>query len=337
MIERFRSATAEIIYNPGAGNNSQKAKLVIEAEQRLREHGISVKRRRTERPGHATELARDAAGRGVSVVFAMGGDGTLNEVGKGLLYSNTVLGVLPQGTVNVFAKETGIPKDPKKAVDIQLAGDIHTMDAARFRFKDGPSHDMFLMGGIGYDGLVFNSVQQTGKRRKKSGQRVYLWQAIKQLRNADTPPARLIADGQEIKIKNLSQMWINNTQNVATLRLRPDTRADDGKFGVTIFDGKHSGPKRNILSLAKNLALKFLGRRGPSSSERQIQASKLLLTLERPLFAEVDGEPIGSGKEIEIVVLKDALKVLAPRDTEIFSKGGFPTTRMQRANLALAA
>lgn len=339
MVEHVRPRTAEIIYNPGAGASRKKAQLVMGAEQHLRERGWIVHRRRTERPRHATELARDAANRGVDVVFAMGGDGTVNEVAKGLIYSKTALGVLPQGTVNVFAREAGIPKNPPKAIDMLLDGQIHTMDAARLQFLDGKksSHEFFLMAGIGYDGLVFNAVQKPGRKRKKSGQGVYFREAIKQLGNADTPSAKLVVDGKEIAINHFSQMWINNTQNVAFLNLREDARADDGKLAVTVFDGRHKGPKRNILSLGKDLVLKLMGRRRPAKQERQIQAEKLSLKLDKPLFAEIDGEPIGSGKEIEIVVLKNALNVLTPKATDFFVNFGSSAGLMPRRQLGLAA
>ena len=317
---------ADIIYNPGAGKKRKKTRLVKEAADRLLERGWMVRMHQTERPGHATELARNATLQGVDVVFAMGGDGTSNEVAIGLLGSKTALGVLPQGTVNVFARETGIPKKPADAIDALLDGELHTMDAARLRFLDGSdtNHTFFFMAGVGYDGLVFNSVQKPGKRRKKSGRLLYYWEAFKQLKNADTPSATIIVDEQEFTTEHFSQMWVNNTQNVENIRLRDDSIPDDGQFAVTVFEGKHSSAKQNILSLGKDMMFKMMGRRRQSDQEVRLQGERLHLKLERPLFAEIDGEPIGSGKEIDIVVLKDALQVLTPKTSTIFSKPGTP-------------
>ena len=69
----------------------------------------------TNRRGHATRFARDAASRGVDVVAALGGDGTVNEVANGLAGSDTVLAVLPGGSTNVFARTIGLPNDPVAA------------------------------------------------------------------------------------------------------------------------------------------------------------------------------------------------------------------------------
>ena len=74
----------------------------------------------TNRRGHATRFAHDAARRGVDVVIGFGGDGTLNEVATGIAGTDTALGVLPGGSTNVFARTLGLPNDPVAAVD-QLA------------------------------------------------------------------------------------------------------------------------------------------------------------------------------------------------------------------------
>src|SRR5207237_2489341 len=79
-------------------------------------------------PGHATELARAAAASGVSVVFACGGDGTLNEVVNGLAGGDAAVGVLRGGMGNVFAKEIGVPKSPEMALRCLVDGERRRFD-----------------------------------------------------------------------------------------------------------------------------------------------------------------------------------------------------------------
>ncbi|HKA05174.1 MAG TPA: acylglycerol kinase family protein, partial [Acidimicrobiales bacterium] len=69
----------------------------------------------TNRRGHATRFAQDAASRGVEVVAALGGDGTLNEAANGIAGTDTALAVLPGGSTNVFARIIGLPNDPVAA------------------------------------------------------------------------------------------------------------------------------------------------------------------------------------------------------------------------------
>jgi diacylglycerol kinase family enzyme len=81
----------------------------------------------TNRRGHATRFAHDAARRGLDVVIGFGGDGTLNEVATGIAGTDTALGVLPGGSTNVFARTLGLPNDPVEAAD-HLANGIDAAD-----------------------------------------------------------------------------------------------------------------------------------------------------------------------------------------------------------------
>ncbi|MFM8856239.1 MAG: diacylglycerol/lipid kinase family protein, partial [Actinomycetota bacterium] len=81
-----------------------------------RHHDVEVVE--TNRRGHATRFAEDAARRGLDLVIAFGGDGTLNEVATGVAGSSTALGVLPGGSTNVFARTIGLPNDPVAAADM---------------------------------------------------------------------------------------------------------------------------------------------------------------------------------------------------------------------------
>ena len=100
---------ASLIFNPASGRGKPKQSLLPELLEELRDAGLEVEPAPTQSPGHATALAREAAERGVDLVLAWGGDGTLNEVVAGMLGSTTPLALLPGGSVNVFAKGDRYP------------------------------------------------------------------------------------------------------------------------------------------------------------------------------------------------------------------------------------
>jgi diacylglycerol kinase family enzyme len=84
--------------------------------------GLRLDWRYTEHQGHGAEIAREAAKQGCPLVFAYGGDGTYNEVARGLLGSDTALGILPGGTTSVLAYEFGIPRPASRALESLVLG-----------------------------------------------------------------------------------------------------------------------------------------------------------------------------------------------------------------------
>ena len=78
--------------------------------------------------GHASELAEDAAKAGFARVIAVGGDGTVNEVARGLLHTQTALSIIPMGSGNGLARALGLPMNIKRAAVIAARGKIDTID-----------------------------------------------------------------------------------------------------------------------------------------------------------------------------------------------------------------
>ena len=110
---------------------------------------MEVSPRPTERMGHATRIAREVAEDGFEMAIAWGGDGTLNEVACGLCDSSTAMGVLPGGTVNVFAREVGISLTLSGALDTLVGGRI-----VRIPMGFAGERPFLLMAGVGLDGEV---------------------------------------------------------------------------------------------------------------------------------------------------------------------------------------
>ncbi|HYZ31084.1 MAG TPA: acylglycerol kinase family protein, partial [Crenalkalicoccus sp.] len=124
-----------IVFNPAAGGSRRRR--LARALRQLTQLGLAAEVAETERPGHAAELAREAAGRGVPLIVAAGGDGTIAEVASGLAGSEAALGIVPLGTANVLACELGLPGGPEQAASVIAAGHPVTLRPGLARFGDG--------------------------------------------------------------------------------------------------------------------------------------------------------------------------------------------------------
>jgi diacylglycerol kinase family enzyme len=156
--------------------SSVTARNTVVVHRRLaRGHEVEVVE--TNRRGHATRFAHDAARRGIDVVVGYGGDGTLNEVATGIAGTDTALGVLPGGSTNVFARTLGMPNDPVAASDLLArgidAGDLRSIGLGRVNGRFFCFHT-----GIGYDAAVVQAVERHASLKRWLGHPLFISAAI---------------------------------------------------------------------------------------------------------------------------------------------------------------
>lgn len=146
------------LINPKSG--VQKKKNVLQIVEKFIDREIfdfSVEY--TQYAGHATELTKAAVERGVNVVVAVGGDGTVNEVGRALVHTDTAMGVIPCGSGNGFARHLGIPLAIKNAVEF-----INKAVPLKIDYGKINNRPFFCACGVGFDALVSNDFAK-GKQR----------------------------------------------------------------------------------------------------------------------------------------------------------------------------
>ena len=145
------------IVNPVAGSGrAMKAIDIINEEMHKR--GLDFQVLMTGRPGHATELARQAAKEGGRSVIAVGGDGTAYDVACGLMDDSVPMGIIPVGTGNDFIKTVGIPKDARQAIDFMLTHPARPVDVGRLNDR------LFInVSGTGFDVQVLECMEDAKK------------------------------------------------------------------------------------------------------------------------------------------------------------------------------
>ncbi|HZL09637.1 MAG TPA: diacylglycerol kinase family protein [Prolixibacteraceae bacterium] len=147
-----------LIINNYAGHK-QGSRAVDLAVPYLKKNGCSVEYSFTNYPGHATELAMEAAVGGFDLVVAVGGDGTVNEVSQGLIGTKVPMGIVPMGSGNGLARELGISMNMQKSVRTLIDGKNLQLDVCRL------NNQRFLCtSGIGFDALVAHEMSKVSSR-----------------------------------------------------------------------------------------------------------------------------------------------------------------------------
>lgn len=114
----------------------------------------------TQGPGHATEAARGAVTRGVDLVVAWGGDGTMNEVARALAFGSTALALVPAGSGNGLARDLGVPLDPGRALAVAASGRRRRIDVG-----DVNGEYFFNVAGVGLDARIARAFAERSGRR----------------------------------------------------------------------------------------------------------------------------------------------------------------------------
>ena len=282
-----------IIFNPKA--RSQKGGRVLKF---LMRHANRFAVYATNHAGEARELAARFAAAGEPVVIAAGGDGTLNEVVSGLAGSSTVLGILPAGTMNVFAREMNIPFDSlERAFAVIEAGLIHDVDI----FEANGS--LFVqMAGVGFDAMVIE--ETTWESKKALGPLAYLLAAVKVL--GEKPPQMEIICPDGRRETGVAVLAGNGALYGGPFRFFRNASNHDSKLDVLVY--KESGYKL-VLDSLRGLAL---GGIDLMESTSCFQTESFTVTADREVPVEVDGEWVGRFSEVRFKETANRLRVLAP-------------------------
>lgn len=219
----------DVIINPAAGNGLAK-QIGEEVAKVLEERGIPHQAHLTEHPGHATELAREAAARGAETVIAIGGDGTLTETAAGLCRTRTALGIVPAGTGNDFIKTVGIPADWRKALDFLLTTPARPVNT-------GMMNERFFLnvGGAGFDVMVLDYAESAKKRMR--GIWPYLYGVVRAI-GAFHPIRMEVEIGGDVSLtSDFTICAIGNGRYIGGgIPITPMADVTDGLFDVEVVD-----------------------------------------------------------------------------------------------------
>ena len=299
-----------VIVNPVSGRGHGE-KSIPAIEGHLKRLNLAYSLVRTERPGHAVELAADAAGKGAEFVVAAGGDGTANEVLNGLMEAKggttdgPAMAVLCVGRGNDFAFGMGVPKDVEEGCRAIAENRRRKIDVGKVTGGLFPDGRFFGNGvGIGFDAVVgFEAL----KLKPLSGFLSYAVAAVKTISlYYSAPLVRIECDGLEWTQPALMVSLMNGRRMGGGFLMAPDGNPDDGFLNFCI-----AGPvsRRRIFPLM----LKFM--KGAQASHPLIRSGTFkrmtVTALEGVLPAHADGETLCvEGKSLSIELFPSRLDIV---------------------------
>ena len=278
-----------IIINPAA--RGAKARLA-----RLQKLARGAVIKTTIGPGDAEAQAERAVEQGYETIVAAGGDGTVNEVVNGIGTAPVRLGILPMGTVNVFAMELGIPFGVEAAWKVVRGRHVRPIDLA-----SANGHFFVQMAGIGFDAQVVKENSRTVK--KVIGPLSYLLTATK-VAVAKPPRLRVLTHGKTVAEGSFVLVG-NGRYYGGPFALFKEADPGDGLLDVCVFRG--SDP----VSIFRYLRGTLFGSVSTFSDVHYFKAKNLVVEADREVPLEVDGEVVGHSP-VKFAIKHRRLHVLTP-------------------------
>lgn len=288
------------IINPISGTQG-KEQILRWIDERLDKDKFAQEVIYTERAGHAVEIAAQKAQEGDYAVVAIGGDGTINEIARSLVHTQTALGIIPCGSGNGLARHLQIPLDSKKAIDIINEGVVELIDYGKI--NDVP---FFCTCGVGFDAFVSLKFSKSGRR----GPLTYLEKTLLESLKYRPETYELEMDGSTSRYKAFLIACGNASQYGNNAYITPQATLNDGLLDVTILE---PFTVLDVPSLSFQLFNKTIDQ---NSRIKTFRCQTLRIHRSKPGVVHFDGDPMAAGENIDVKIMQKGLQVLVPRNAK---------------------
>ena len=296
------------ILNPISGTHSKKE--IPEIIERTLDHDqFDAEIKLTEYAGHASEIAKECANEGVDIVVAIGGDGTVNEVARSLVHTQTALGIIPCGSGNGLARHLCLPLDIKKAIQIINACKIEAFDY-------GVINDLpfFCTCGMGFDAFISLKFAEAGKR----GPVTYLENVLKEGLVYRPETYEVEDESGTKKYKAFLIACANASQYGNNAYIAPGATMKDGEMDVVIME------PFNALDAPQIAADLFMKTFGNNSKIKTFRAKQIHIHRKEAGAIHFDGDPMMTDADIDVHIEHNGIKILTnPEAIEDASQPNF--------------
>lgn len=290
------------IINPvsGKGLGSRPETMIQQIEAAYTKAGKAYAVRIWENPDGLGEFIDEAIAKDFKVVVAAGGDGTINEIAKRLVGTDLILGVIPIGSGNGFARHLGYSRNPRIAIAQLIQAEARAVDLGDFG-----GATFINNAGIGIDAAVAEAFAKTHKRSFQT----YIKLASKTFLGFKKFECKLVVDGErEYLYKDLMLMDIaNGPQWGNGAKIAPVSRIDDGYLEAVVMR------KAKLFEVPRLVRLLFSGKIYRHPSIKYIRGKTFEIYRKQSGHAHVDGEYIQMGERITCQILEKSISLLFPK------------------------
>jgi len=311
LVARMSIPYARVIVNPAAGGHSTYREWPL-ISKHLNDKGLSFDHVYTEGIGHAIELAKEAANQDYHYIIAVGGDGTVNEVGNGILNStgshNTILGIVSAGTTCSFARSVGIPLDPVGSCNLLTSQNRLPIDVGIVEYTgEGQKLRRFFINGadVGFGATVVEAAIQSPSHfgRKFS----YLPRTIggfASLASYENKRITVRVEDENEDTYDCAMLVIaNGAYFGGGMQIAPDAKPNDGLLDMVIFGNMSKS------ELLKTWPLTYKGRHIRHDKVRLLKIRSVTIQCAEKILVEADGELLGEGP-VSFSVVPSALSIV---------------------------
>lgn len=288
---------ARFIFNPHSGHNRRNPALRDRALEFVAHHGWDATVISTERPRHATELARAAVADGCGLVVAIGGDGTMNEVASALVGTPVIFGLIPCGSGNGLGRHLGIPGPGQGAFRTLCDGAPVAIDTGLVN-----SNPFFNAMGLGFEADIAVRFSRLTSR----GLAGYVRVGLRSFVTHEPERCRIEHPDGVTETEAFTLVVLNSDQYGNDARVAPGAQVDDGQFDLVAV------PRVNFLQAGRlmwHLARQQFER---VRSVTRLRGDRFVIERRRPGWIHTDGEPRAEGHRLEISLRPRSLRIMVP-------------------------
>ena len=310
----MKKTSVWFIVNPISGTKD-KEHIISMIPQYLDDMRFTYEIRYTEHRGHAAEITREAISEGVDIVVAVGGDGTVNEVARALIHTETALGIIPCGSGNGLARHLALPMNTEGAFEIINECNIHRLDYGRINGRP-----FFCTAGMGFDANLSDYFAKSGRR----GLLTYAENALRLglAYQSENYSIEYVTEDGSIKTLHIKAFLItcaNAGQYGNNFWIAPKASMQDGLMDVSIIE---PFPLIESGAIAYQMVHKTIHR---SEYCHSFKCRSITIQRESPGVIHYDGEPAEETSMVRVEIVPHDIMMLVnirkhgPRPRQVIS------------------